>query len=80
MAEDKRQELDWQTLSEAVGGAKRNDQKNNNQHSAQQSNQHGSNYNDIMQSNDIQGNTGNVKVGSPVVVKNVGGGNTFNIG
>jgi hypothetical protein len=33
-----------------------------------------------MQSNDIKGNSGNVKVGSPVVIKNVGGGNTFNIG
>ena len=80
MAEDKKQELDLETLAEAVGGGKGNGQENKNSHSAQQSNQQGSNYNDIMQSNDIKGNTGNVKVGSPVVIKNVGGGNTFNIG
>ena len=78
MAEDKKQELDLETLAEAVGGG--NGQENKNSHSAQQSNQQGNNYNDIMQSNEIKGNSGNVKVGSPVVVKNVGGGNTFNIG
>jgi hypothetical protein len=80
MAEDKKQELDLETLAEAVGGGKGNGQENKNNRSAQQSNQQGNNYNDIMQSNEIKGNSGNVKVGSPVVIKNVGGGNTFNIG
>jgi hypothetical protein len=75
-----KQELDMETLAEAVGGGKGNGQENKNSHSAQQSNQQGNNYNDIMQSNEIKGNSGNVKVGSPVVIKNVGGGNTFNIG
>ncbi len=77
MANSRKQELDMDTLAEAVGGAEQN---NKNKKGVQLSAQNGNNINDNIQTNNVHGNKGNVKIGGPVTIKHIGGGNTINIG
>lgn len=58
--------LNANDLDAAVGGAKQNNSNNNGQ---QMNNQEGDNYNEIIQQNNVEGNSGNVDIGSPIVVK-----------
>ena len=66
MAQDKKVELTAEKLEAVAGGAKQN---NSNNSGNQQNNQNGDNYNEIIQQNNVSGNSGTVKIGSPVVIK-----------
>ena len=61
-------ELDFEEMDNVTGG-KSVKQNNKNKKSNQQNNVNGDNNNDVTQINYVKGNSGNVKVGSPVSIK-----------
>lgn len=74
-----KQELNFDELENVAGGARKNKtvsnntgtQQNSAEESAQQNNMNGDNINDIIQVNNVSGNSGNVEIKSPVTVKDV---------
>ena len=69
MKKQEKMEMDMRTLAQVSGGTDIT-QDNSNNSGAQQNAQGGSNYNDVIQNNYICNNSGNVQIGSPVVIKN----------
>ena len=65
-----RQEVNESELNAIAGGAKQNQQGNSNDRGQQVNTQDGDVYNEIMQQNTVTENSGDVKIGSPVVSKN----------
>ena len=61
-----KEELNVEALGNVAGGRKTN---THNERSVLMTNQNGDNNIKIVQHNDIKGNSGNVKVGSPVTVE-----------
>lgn len=77
MEDSKKQELNLDDLSQAVGGACQNNSGNKG---AQQNNQEGDNYNDNIQTNEVSGNKGNVTIYGPMSVKDNKGQVSVKIG
>ena len=79
MKAEKKQELELETLSQVAGGVENYQQDIQDNEGAQQNTQNGDNYNDITQVNTVDNNSGTVKIGSPVDIKNGGNNSTINI-
>ena len=79
MKEAKKQELEMETLSQVAGGVENYQQENQDNDGVQLNTQKGDVYNDITQVNTVDNNSGTVKIGSPVDIKNGGNNSIINI-
>lgn len=79
MKEAKKQELEMENLSQVAGGVENYQQENQDNDGVQLNTQKGDVYNDITQVNTVDNNSGTVKIGSPVDIKNGGNNSTINI-
>lgn len=70
MKKQEKMEMDMWTLAQVSGGTDITQDNSRNGGVQQNAQSDGSNYNDVIQNNYINNNSGPVQIGSPVVIKN----------